>query len=127
MHTVARWYPDYPDASDMRSAREFYTSLRSLLPCPQCAEHYATLLEQYPISAALHNRAELMRWTWTIHDAVNQRLGKQSPPLAVFLSSMGHEDDGETVHGLIVAMVVGVLIAVTAVVVARRAHRRAAD
>jgi hypothetical protein len=81
MHTVAYFYSDTPDPTEMAHAKGFYVSLQSLLPCPGCAAHYSRLLQQYPIEHAIQSRMSLMRWVNTIHNEVNRRLGE---PLVSF-------------------------------------------
>eukprot|EP00965_Chrysotila_dentata_P000297 9474-Pleurochrysis_carterae.AAC.1 len=60
----------------MAHAKNFYTSLQSLLPCPGCAVHYTHLLEQFPVDEAVMSRTALMEWTNRIHNEVNRRLQK---------------------------------------------------
>jgi hypothetical protein len=43
---------------------------------------------QYPLEGALQSKMELMRWVWTIHDAVNTRIGKRGPTFAEYLASI---------------------------------------
>lgn len=92
MHTVAMFYPDFPTSNDMGNVRNFFLSLQGLLPCISCSQHYAQLLLQYPLEPALQSKMELMRWVWTIHDAVNTRIGKHGPTFAEYLTSIQHDD-----------------------------------
>lgn len=76
MHTVAFFYPEYPTADEMTDAKQFYSSLQSLLPCPGCASHYKQLLNKNPLDHAITSRLNLMSWVNKIHNEVNRRLGK---------------------------------------------------
>ena len=76
MHTVAEFYPQYPNTDDMANAKNFYTSLRHLLPCPSCAEHYSDLLLKYDIDNHLTSKDSLMRYVNMLHNEVNKRIGK---------------------------------------------------
>jgi len=76
MHIVALGYPSSPTYSHKRAAKEFYESLRTLIPCPKCREHYSRHLEKMPISPHLDRRDDLFRWTVNIHNEVNSLLGK---------------------------------------------------
>lgn len=49
-------------------------SLRYSLPCPQCKKHYTAFLNQSPIRSV----KDIRRWLFTLHNQVNQRLGKAS-------------------------------------------------
>jgi hypothetical protein len=55
-----------------------YNDIKSLLPCSHCRRHYSTYILQLPpnvnIKADKENSA--VEWLWTIHDMVNQNLGK---------------------------------------------------
>lgn len=77
MHITALGYPQNPSYAHKRAAKEFFESFTQLLPCPQCREHYAKMLQAMPISPHLDRREDLFRWTVAIHNEVNVRLGKQ--------------------------------------------------
>ena len=76
IHIVALGYPTSPTYSQKRAAKEFYESLRFLIPCPVCREHYTKHLEKMPISPHLDRRDDLFRWTVNVHNEVNVLLGK---------------------------------------------------
>lgn len=76
IHIVALGYPTSPTYSQKRAAKEFYESLRFLIPCPVCREHYTKHLEKMPISPHLDRRDDLFRWTVNVHNEVNALLGK---------------------------------------------------
>jgi hypothetical protein len=67
-----------PSHAVKKAAKEFYDSLKILIPCPICKEHYNTHIEKYPISPHLDNRNDLFRWTVLLHNEVNKILKK--PP-----------------------------------------------
>lgn len=76
IHIVALSYPKEPTYTDKRAAKEFYESLVFLLPCPTCREHYSAHLRAKPIATFLDSRADLFRWTVSIHNEVNKMLKK---------------------------------------------------
>lgn len=86
MHTVAFFYPDTPNQTEMAHARDFYSSLQSLLPCPGCAAHYSRMLERYPIDRSLESRETLIAWVNKIHNEVNRRLGKPIVTLSEYMT-----------------------------------------
>ena len=80
IHITALAYPTSPSYSEKRAAKEFYESLQFLIPCPKCKEHYTAHIGRLPITPHLDRRADLFRWTVTLHNEVNKSLGK--PPMS---------------------------------------------
>ena len=76
IHIVALGYPVDPSHGHKKAAKDFYESLKFLIPCPICKDHYVAHLEKYPITPHLDRRADLFRWTLLLHNEVNQTLGK---------------------------------------------------
>jgi len=76
MHIVALGYPNSPNYSEKRAAKEFYESFTHLIPCPTCKLHYANHLKENPITPSLDSRHDLFQWTIRIHNLVNKDLGK---------------------------------------------------
>jgi hypothetical protein len=76
IHIVALGYPSDPSYAQKRAAKEFYESLRTLIPCPICREHFIVHLEKYPITPHLDRKADLFRWTILLHNEVNKILNK---------------------------------------------------
>ncbi len=75
-HIVSLGYPDAPTYADKRAAKEFFNALPYLLPCAICREHFAEVLKATPIESWLDNRKSLVNWVYTVHNMVNERLGK---------------------------------------------------
>ena len=76
IHIAALGYPSEPSYAQKRAAKEFYESLRILIPCPICREHFIVHLEKYPITPHLDRKADLFRWTILLHNEVNKILNK---------------------------------------------------
>jgi len=76
IHIAALGYPKDPTYTDKRAAKEFFESLQFMLPCGVCREHYSKHIKESPISTFLDRRADLFRWTITIHNEVNKSLHK---------------------------------------------------
>ena len=77
LHTITFDYPENPSPQDMKNYRDFFHSLKNVLPCSYCREHYKKNIEQdMPIEKALTNRTSLSKWLVDLHNNVNQRLGK---------------------------------------------------
>jgi hypothetical protein len=76
IHLVALGYPNEPTYAEKRAAKEFYESLKFLIPCPICKIHYQEHLKESPVSPSLDTRKDLFRWTVELHNRVNKDLGK---------------------------------------------------
>ena len=76
MHIVALGYPTNPTYINKKAAKEFYESLRFILPCSVCKEHYSTFINEMPVTPFLDTRQDLFKWTVMLHNKVNQSLGK---------------------------------------------------
>ena len=77
IHIAALGYPQEPTYSDKKAIKEFFESLKSIIPCPICRSHYVSHMSKMPISASIDTRADLFRWTVDLHNEVNVMLGKR--------------------------------------------------
>lgn len=78
MHSIAYAAPESPSLEEQRDYVDFYRSLGEVIPCPACRTHYKAHLKKHPIDAS--SRTALAKWVYDLHDAVNKRQGKVSPP-----------------------------------------------
>ncbi len=78
IHITALGYPTEPTYAHKKAAKEFYESLKILIPCPSCREHYEAHLSKHPITPYLDRRSDLFRWTILMHNEVNTMLGKRT-------------------------------------------------
>lgn len=78
IHTIAKTYPCNPSNEKKVATRDFFESLEHVLPCKMCRTNYRDYIRAHP--PALSSKRSLTRWTWNLHDSVNQRLGKKSIP-----------------------------------------------
>ncbi len=76
IHIVALGYPEKPNYSQKKAAKEFFESLRFLIPCKVCQEHYIQHLALTPITPFLDRRSDLLKWTIDLHNRVNESLKK---------------------------------------------------
>jgi hypothetical protein len=76
IHITALGYPTDPSYAHKKAAKEFYESLKVLIPCPICRDHYTEHLEKLPITPHLDTRADLFKWTVILHNEVNKMLKK---------------------------------------------------
>ena len=54
------------------------------MPIDKIANEFSELLEQYPITPYLDNRESFVRWTWFIHNKINEKLEKPKITLEEF-------------------------------------------
>ena len=124
MHTVAYFYPDYPTQDEMASAKNFYTALADLLPCPGCARHYTSLLRAHPVDHAIGSREGLIEWVNMMHNEVNRRLGKPIVPLEEYLMMNRHLNKPPLVT--YEPILLGLIIAIFAIIAIRTRYHQSA-
>jgi hypothetical protein len=78
IHIVALGYPSNPTLAHKKAAKEFFESLKLLIPCPICRDHYVAHVEKFPITPHLDRRSDLFRWTVLLHNEVNTMLKKRT-------------------------------------------------
>ena len=69
LHTITFQYPEVPTDDDKRKYYIFFNSLKYVLPCPNCREHYSNNFEKRPIK--LESRDDFIKWLIDIHNEVN--------------------------------------------------------
>ena len=75
LHTITFQYPENPTDIEKRKYYVFFNSLKDVLPCPNCREHYSEHFNKIPIQ--MESRKELIEWLIDIHNEVNQKNGKR--------------------------------------------------
>ena len=83
-----KWRELHQKALNYRSCNAIFfirwlESFINSLPCWTCQYHFRELVEINPVYLYLRNRETLFYWTYIMHDQVNARLGKYSPPYVV--------------------------------------------
>jgi hypothetical protein len=73
--TCAAYTPD-----NCEKIKEWIKLEFELLPCKTCRTHALQMLKDIPMDPYLANNHDLFFWSYLIHDAVNKRLNKKSPP-----------------------------------------------
>ena len=76
LHIISFEYPDNPVETDKRVYYDFYSSLKDILPCNACKNHYREFLHKHPLLPFLDKKADLVQWVVDIHNFVNESLGK---------------------------------------------------
>ena len=76
LHTISITYPHHPNAVTKKKYYDLIQNLHVFLPIENIATQFSHLLEQYPITPYLDNRESFVRWTWFIHNKINEKLEK---------------------------------------------------
>ncbi len=88
--TVAFGYPDNPTEFEKQSAFNFFESLRHLLPCAICKEHYDQNFAKLPVN--VDSRDTLSRWVVDFHNIVNKSLNKPLVPYDIVAARYPKEE-----------------------------------
>ena len=76
LHSMAMTYPVYPNDITKRKYYDFVQNIPLFLPNEEMGNRFADMLDKYPVSPYLDNRASFWRWTVFIHNKINVQLGK---------------------------------------------------
>ena len=74
LHSIALSYPINPTDKEKNEYKDFYYSLRNVLPCETCATHFTQNIKNHPID--LTGPHELFSWVVKIQNEV-QKILKQ--------------------------------------------------
>ena len=72
IHIVSSSYPDNPTIYQKKAYKNFFVSLKDILPCSNCRKHFAKNIKLYNIDNYLNNRNSLFKWTVIMHNLVNK-------------------------------------------------------
>ena len=84
LHTIAMSYPNYPNSITKKKYYDFIQNIPLFIPVEQIAGEFSKLLDQYPVQPYLDNRESIIRWTWFIHNKINEKLEKPKITLNEF-------------------------------------------
>jgi len=84
IHTIAMTYPNNPNAITKKKYYEFIHSLPLFIPIEKMSSDFSKLLNMYPVQPYLDNREAFVRWTWFIHNKINEKLEKPQITLDQF-------------------------------------------
>lgn len=81
LHIVSMNYPVHPTVDDKRNYGSFLMSLRHVLPCRKCREHYSQLMfGPFRLNDRhLASRFALTRYMYALHARVTQDIRKEKP------------------------------------------------
>ena len=89
MHLVTIGYPSIPNEEEQQAAIAFFESLKLMIPCPICKEHYKENSQKFPVRDAVDNKQKLIRWLFDLHNTINEQLGKPKITWREFVVSIG--------------------------------------
>lgn len=79
LHIISFGYPLEPTDEHKKNYREFYVSVRNVLPCKYCRESFTKFvledLDTKLLDEDLKSRESLSRWVYKLHNRVNKKIG----------------------------------------------------
>jgi len=78
LHCITFNYPHNPTPDDKQHYKSYFTSLQYVLPCCLCRDHYSHFIITEGTALTddvMKNRETLTYWLYTLHNAVDKRLG----------------------------------------------------
>lgn len=78
LHTLSANYPERPSPAHQSSTSQFLTLFGKMYPCGVCAEDFREWMAQKGNEPKLGTRDEFGTWLCRAHNAVNEKLGKES-------------------------------------------------
>lgn len=76
MHTLSFNYPDNPTDIDKMRIKTFFDSLKFVIPCEACRQHYNQHTTKNPIDNYLNSKEKLVEWVVNLHNTVSESIGK---------------------------------------------------
>ena len=127
IHFITIGYPKNPSPKEKKCMLDFLYSLKCLIPCDKCREHYSENLEKNP--PPIENREELINWGHELHNVVNQQLDKLSLTKDKFkstynlgenLSYKSSKSNGMTINLLIILLIIVVICFVIYIIMTQK-------
>ncbi|KAK6538150.1 hypothetical protein TWF694_011032 [Orbilia ellipsospora] len=75
LHTMMARFPEKPSPDEREALKSYIYLFSRLYPCGECASHFRLLLKKYPPQTSSRDAAS--QWGCVVHNAVNERLGKE--------------------------------------------------
>ncbi|KAK6536106.1 hypothetical protein TWF281_000352 [Arthrobotrys megalospora] len=75
LHTMLARFPEKPTMDEREALKSYLYLFGRLYPCGECATHFRLLLQKYPPQTSSRDAAS--QWGCVVHNAVNERLGKE--------------------------------------------------
>ena len=75
LHFVSFHYPLKPSNQDKQNYFNFFNSLKHVLPCNKCKEHYKE--NSIELKNNLNSKDDLVKWLIDLHNEVNKKNNKK--------------------------------------------------
>lgn len=73
LDTIILSYPNKPTPEDMKSFKDFFLSLETMLPCEKCRYHYGDYIAKNPLTSdILNNKKKFIKWFLDCHNRVRK-------------------------------------------------------
>jgi hypothetical protein len=72
IHFITLGYPTYPDNTHKVMYKNFFESLKNVIPCSICGAHFKQHMEEYPLTdEILNDKMKFIGWGIKMHNLVN--------------------------------------------------------
>lgn len=96
LHSITLNYPSCPTEKDKENMKNFFLSLKNVLPCSKCRNNFENHLKKFPLTdKVLCSKEDLVKWLINIHNSVNEQTGKKIMrynEVLQFYSNLYHKD-----------------------------------
>ena len=100
IHFTAFGYPETPNTTDREIYFTFYENMMKILPCDKCTNSAQEMFKTSDLKNSLGSKTDLIKWTYSFHKKVNNKLGKDSPTLEEFIHNFSNKSDNS--NGMII-------------------------
>jgi hypothetical protein len=76
LHSVAYYYPEYPNDTTKRKYYDLIQNMPLFIPSETIGNRFSRLLDKYPVTPYLDKRESFIRWVNFIHNKINYTIGK---------------------------------------------------
>lgn len=131
LHTITLNYPANPTTLDIQNHQMFLESLKYILPCEMCRNHFAENISKFP--PKLESRMEFIKWMIDLHNEVNKQNNKtvynydQAMELIKNNISKAHQPITKSSFNylkyVVVILIIFVII-ISVVLIYKKAHRK---
>lgn len=80
LHYISFNFPSNPNNDDVNKYINYYKYFQQIIPCDTCRVDFGKIIKKFPPEKFLKDTEGCVVWTYLIHDLVNQKLNKKSPP-----------------------------------------------
>jgi hypothetical protein len=124
IHLTSFGYPDNPNNLDKQSYLDFYLNLGKVLPCDSCSNSCISFMEnpRCNLNDALNSRDSLIKWTYDLHNTVNEKLEKKySQTFESFNKNyISNLNNSKIKYKIIIYLLVILIIILTVVLIIKR-------